>query len=87
MLIYTSVFVGSVFIAQRVLRYVSENLLTIDNPYYWPVSIFGPRFPSLRDLAVAAAVTAAFFLFCHVLEVKRFNRRKAGADIKHRLSR
>ncbi|HRI04023.1 MAG TPA: hypothetical protein PLL77_09790 [Pyrinomonadaceae bacterium] len=73
MLIYTSVFVGSVFIAQRVLRYVSENLLTIDNPYYWPVSIFGPRFPSLRDLAVAAAVTAAFFLFCRVLEVKRFN--------------
>lgn len=73
MLIYTSVFFSSVFIAQRVLRYVSENLLTIDNPYYWPVSIFGPRFPSLRDLAVAAAVTAAFFLFCRVLEVKRFN--------------
>jgi len=72
-LIYTTVFVGVVIIIQRVLRYVSEHVVAFDNPYYWPVSIFGPRFPSLRDVVVAAAVIAAFFLFCRILEVKRFD--------------
>lgn len=72
-LIYTTAFVGVVIVIQRVLRYISEHVVAFDNPYYWPVSIFGPRLPSLRDLAVAAAVTAAFFLFCRVLEVKRYN--------------
>jgi len=43
-LIYTTVFVGVVIIIQRVLRYVSEHVVAFDNPYYWPVSIFGPRF-------------------------------------------
>lgn len=72
-LIYTSVFVGVVVIIQRLLRYVSEHVVVFDNPYYWPVSIFGPRLPSLRDVMVAAAVTIVFFLFFRLLEAKRFN--------------
>lgn len=72
-LIYTTVFVGVVIVMQRVLRYVSERVVAFDNPYYWPVSIFGPRFPSLRDLIVAATVTIAFFLFFRLLDAKRFN--------------
>lgn len=72
-LIYTSVFVGLVIIIQRVLRYVSEHVVAFDNPYYWPVSVFGPRFPSLRDMAVAVVVIVVFFVFFRILETKRFN--------------
>lgn len=72
-LIYTVAFVGIVVVIQRTLRYVCENCVTFDCPYYWPVSIFDVRFPSLRDMIVAAVVTIAFFLFVRFLENKRFN--------------
>ncbi|MBK8304455.1 MAG: hypothetical protein IPK98_14020 [Chloracidobacterium sp.] len=72
-MIYTVAFVGITTILQRLLRYVAEHIVAFDYTYYWPVSIFGPRFPSVRDLVVAAAVTGSFFLFFRVLEAKRFN--------------
>lgn len=59
-------------VMQRGLRYVCENHIEFDCPYYWPVSILNLRLPSLVDLAVATAVTAAFFLLFRYLESKRF---------------
>ena len=71
-LIYTVTFVGVVIVMQRALRYVCENCVAFDCPYYWPVSIFNVRFPSVRDLVVAGLVTIAFFIFIRFLEVRRF---------------
>ncbi|MEO6051989.1 MAG: hypothetical protein ABIP78_11755 [Pyrinomonadaceae bacterium] len=73
MVIYAVTFVGVVIVMQRALRYVCENCVPFDCPYYWPVSIFNVRFPSVRDLVVAGVVTIAFFLFIRFLEVRRCN--------------
>lgn len=72
-LIYAAAFVGVFVATQRMLRYVCENWVTFDCPYYWPVSVFNVRFPSIRDLAVAAAVVVVFFLLIRLLEGKRFS--------------
>lgn len=77
-LILTGAFAGIVILAQRAVRHVCGGWITFDCPYYWPVSIFSVRFPSARDLAVAAAVTLAFFLFTRYLEAKRYNVALAG---------
>ena len=72
-LLYTGLFLGVVIVFQRSQRYVCDNLVSFDCPYYWPVSIFQFKFPTIRDLAIAASVTAAIFLFCKVLEKKRYS--------------
>ncbi|MEQ1923582.1 MAG: hypothetical protein ABL952_13835 [Pyrinomonadaceae bacterium] len=71
--LYGSIFAGVFVLIQRIMRYTCEHIVAYDCAYYWPISIFGPRLPSIRDLVVAGAVTAAFFLFVRVHEAKRFN--------------
>jgi hypothetical protein len=73
--VITVAFVGIVVAAQRALRYICDHWIPFDCPYYWPVSTFGLRVPSVRDLVVAAAVLLAFFLFVRLLEVKLFDIR------------
>lgn len=58
---------------QRTLRYVCDRLVTFDCAYYWPVSVFGPRTPSVREMAVAAVVLAGFFLLYRGLEAVSFD--------------
>ncbi|CAN5312056.1 hypothetical protein BH10ACI3_BH10ACI3_17010 [soil metagenome] len=70
-LIYTTVFVGLVISAQRGLRYVCEHWVAFDCPYYWPVSVFSFRVPSVANIAMAAVVTVAFFLFARFIEIRR----------------
>src|SRR4051812_31355130 len=59
-LVYTAVFVGGFIAVQRMLRFTCANWVAFDCPDYWPVSIFTPRLPSLRDLFVAAIVGVTF---------------------------
>ncbi|MEJ7625146.1 MAG: hypothetical protein WKF34_14230 [Pyrinomonadaceae bacterium] len=66
-------FLGVVVILQRSLRYVCENHVTFDCPYYWPVSILNLRFPAIQDFIVATIVTALFFLIYRHLEARRFS--------------
>ena len=73
MLIFTAAFVGTVILMQKTIRHVCENWVAFDCPYYWPVSIFSPRFPSVRDVLIAGIVTLGFFLIIRYLEAKRFN--------------
>jgi len=68
-----AVFAIVVVVLQRGLRYVCENHIEFDCPYYWPVSILNLRLPSVVDLVVVAAVIAAFFLLFRYLESKRFS--------------
>jgi hypothetical protein len=67
-----AVFIIAVVALQRLLRYVCENCVEFDCPYYWPVSIFQFRMPTLAELAVAGAVVAAFAVITKVLEVTRY---------------
>jgi len=71
-LVSTIVFIGITVAAQRALRYIAEHWVAFDCPYYWPVSVFNFRMPSVRDLVVAAAVTALFFLSLRFLERVRY---------------
>ena len=62
-----------VFVAvQRILRFTCANWITFDCPDYWPVSIFTPRVPSIRDLVIACVVVAAFFAMNRFLETRRY---------------
>ena len=71
-LVYTAVFVAGFVVVQRALRFTSANWIAFDCPDYWPISIFTPRFPAVRDVVVAVLVTAAFFAFTKYLEAKRY---------------
>lgn len=71
-LILAVTFAGTVVLYQRGQRYVCENLVAFDCPYYWPVSIFSLRFPTVADLLVAAIVTAVFLLAMRYLEANQY---------------
>lgn len=62
-----------IVVAQRSLRYVCTRWLEFDCPFYWPISVFGLRLPTLRDLIVAGLVLITFFLTMKYLEAKKFN--------------
>ena len=70
--IYPTVFVAGFVMFQRGLRYTCSNLVAFDCPDYWPVSIFSPRMPSLRDVVVAVAVAIAFFFLAKLLESRKY---------------
>ena len=71
--LYTGIFVGVFRALQISLRHVCANWIPFDCPYYWPISIFDVRFPSIGGYAMAGIVTLAFFLFFRYLEGRRFN--------------
>jgi hypothetical protein len=73
MIVIGAIFAGLIILVQRGLRYLSEHWVTIDNPYYWPVSVFNPRLPSVRDLVVAVIVLLAFAVFVKYLESKQYS--------------
>lgn len=73
--VITVAFLGVVVAMQRGLRYICEHWIAFDCPYYWPVSVFTLRAPSVRDVAVTAAVVAAFFILFRILEAKGFDLR------------
>lgn len=73
--IAAAVFGLLVLVLQRGLRTVCERVIEFDCPYYWPLSVFNPRLPAVRDIVVALAVTALFYLFLRVLEARRFDPR------------
>lgn len=74
-LLYTGVFVGVTVVLQRSLRYVCNNLVAFDCTYYWPVSVFGFRIPSVVNLLVAGIVVAAFYFAVRFLEIRRYDLR------------
>ncbi len=72
-LLYATVFVGTIIVLQRTLRKVCSDVVAFDCPYYWPVSVFQFRLPTFRDIAVAAVVTLLFFIAFRVLESLRYS--------------
>ena len=72
-IVCSAVFVGFFRLAQVSLRRVCSELIPFDCPYYWPISIFEVRFPTVRDFAVAIGTVIAFYVFFRILEHKRFN--------------
>lgn len=72
-LLYAAVFVGTIIVLQRTLRKVCSDLVAFDCPYYWPVSVFQFRMPTLRDIAVAAAVTLLFYIAFRILESLKYS--------------
>jgi hypothetical protein len=79
-LLYTGTFVGVTVIVQRTLRYVCNNWIPFDCTYYWPVSVFNFRIPSLVDMLTAAAVVAAFYFIARFLEARRYDLRFVAAS-------
>lgn len=73
LLVYTGLFVGTVIVLQRTLRKVCSDVVAFDCPYYWPVSVFQFRMPTLRDIAVALFVTAFFFVAFRALEYMKYS--------------
>jgi len=72
--------IGAIFLAitvaiQRSLRYVCTDLIAFDCSYYWPISIMNIRMPTMRDVVVAAAVAAVFFIVLRLLEARRYELR------------
>lgn len=74
-LIYTAAFVGFTIAAQRILRYVSANWVEFDLPFYWPISVFSPRFPTITEVCIAVGVFIAFVLAIRYLATKNFTIR------------
>jgi hypothetical protein len=63
---------AGVVVLQRSLRYVCENCVSFDCPYYWPISIFSPRLPAIADIAVSVGVLAAFAAAALLLDKLRY---------------
>ncbi len=74
-LLFTAAFVAVTVIAQRSLRYVCNNWIAFDCTYYWPVSVFNFRLPSITNVLVAVAVLIAFYLLMRVLEARLYDVR------------
>lgn len=74
-LLFTTAFVAVTVIAQRSLRYVCSNVIAFDCTYYWPVSVFNFRLPSLINVLVAVAALVAFYFFIRLLEARRYDLR------------
>jgi hypothetical protein len=72
-LVYTAIFLTSVVVLQRALRFTCADWIRFDCPDYWPVSIFSPRLPSVRDVIVALAVMLVFFVLAKFLETRKYN--------------
>lgn len=70
-----AVFIIATIVTQRLLRYVCSDLIAFDCPYYWPVSIMDVRMPTVRDIVVAAAVAAGFFILMRILGARRYELR------------
>ncbi len=72
-LVYATVFVGTIIVLQRTLRKVCSDVVAFDCPYYWPVSVFQFRIPAIGDIVIAAVVTLIFFIAFRVLESLRYS--------------
>lgn len=69
------IFLAATVVMQRALRFVCDNWIKFDCPYYWPVSVLDLRMISARDLLIAIAVLG-LFTFCELLlEKTRYNLR------------
>lgn len=66
------IFAGVFFVLQRSTNYICSNIVKFDCPYYFPMSIFTLRRPTLQDVLVLLVVVAAFFLFYQILATKQF---------------
>jgi len=71
-ILYAGIFVVVFRLLQVSSRKICDNLIPFDCAYYWPISIFEVRLPSLIGYVTAGAVTLAFFLFVRYLESKRY---------------
>ena len=71
-ILYAGIFVVVFRLLQVTSRKICDNLIPFDCAYYWPISIFEVRLPSLVGYVTAGAVTLTFFLFVKYLESKRY---------------
>lgn len=71
-ILFTITFSAIIIILQRTTRYACANWVTFDCPFYFPLSIFNLRLPTLENLLFAVVAGFIFLISTRYLESKRF---------------
>ncbi|HTH50535.1 MAG TPA: hypothetical protein VL501_01295, partial [Pyrinomonadaceae bacterium] len=74
-LVYGTAFLVVFRLAQVGLRSVCSNWIPFDCPYYWPISIFQQRVPTVPQVIWAIALLVIFAGALWILERKRYDIR------------